>query len=74
MQAKQDTLTQKEYKMIDFSKINKLQEAFELLDRAHELVQEAVGDTNNKHEYAWELLEDTLKEYCTNLIEMQITE
>ena len=60
--------------MINFSKINKLQEAFELLDRAHELVTEAVGDTNNKHEYAWELLEDTLKEYYNNLLEMQITQ
>jgi hypothetical protein len=60
--------------MINFSKINKLQEAFELLDRAHELVTEAVGDTDNKHEYAWELLEDTLKEYYDNLLEMQVTE
>jgi len=33
-----------------------------------------VGDTNNKHEYAWELLEDTLKEYYNNLLEMQITQ
>jgi hypothetical protein len=60
--------------MINFSKINKLQEAFELLDRAHELVTEAVGDTDNRHEYAWEQLEDVLKDYCANLIEMQITE
>jgi hypothetical protein len=52
----------------------KLFEAFDLLDRAHALVQEAVGDTNNKHEYAWELLEDVLKEYYDNLIEMQITD
>jgi hypothetical protein len=60
--------------MIDFSKINKLQEAFELLDRAHEIVTEVVGDTNNRHEYAWEQLEEVLKDYCNNLIEMQITE
>jgi hypothetical protein len=52
----------------------KLFEAFDLLDRAHELVQEAVGDTNNKHEYAWELLEDALKDYYNNLLEMQITD
>jgi hypothetical protein len=52
----------------------KLFEAFDLLDRAHELVQEAVGDTNNKHEYAWEQLEDVLKEYYNNLLEMQITD
>ena len=52
----------------------KLFEAFDLLDNAHALVQEAVGDTNNKHEYAWELLEDELKEYYDNLLEMQVTD
>jgi hypothetical protein len=52
----------------------KLFEAFDLLDRAHELVQEAVGDTDNRHEYAWEQLEDVLKEYYNNLIEMQVTD
>ena len=46
----------------------KLFEAFDLLDRAHELVQEAVGDTDNRHEYAWEQLEDVLKDYYNNLI------
>jgi hypothetical protein len=46
----------------------KLFEAFDLLDRAHELVQEAVGDTDNRHEYAWEQLEDVLKGYYNNLI------
>jgi hypothetical protein len=60
--------------MSNIAKANKLFEAFDLLDRAHELVQEAVGDTNNKHEYAWELLEDVLKEYYDNLLEMQVTE
>jgi hypothetical protein len=60
--------------MINFSKINKLQEAFDLLDRAHALVQDTVGDTNNKHEYAWEQLEDVLKGYYANIIEMQVTE
>ena len=60
--------------MSNIAKANKLQEAFNLLDRAHELVTEAVGDTNNKHNYAWELLEDTLKEYYDNLLEMQVTE
>jgi hypothetical protein len=60
--------------MIDFSKINKLQEAFELLDRAHEIVTDTIGDTDNRHEYAWEQLEDVLKDYYANLIEMQITE
>jgi hypothetical protein len=52
----------------------KLFEAFDLLDRAHALVQEAVGDTNNKHEDAWEQLEEVLKGYYDNLLEMQITE
>ena len=60
--------------MIDFSKINKLQEAFELLDRAHEIVTDTVGDTDNRHEYAWEQLEEVLKDYYSNLIEMQITD
>lgn len=60
--------------MSNIARANKLFEAFDLLDRAHELVQEAVGNTNNKHEYAWELLEDTLKEYYNNLLEMQITQ
>jgi len=60
--------------MSNIAKANKLFEAFDLLDRAHEIVQEAVGDTNNKHEYAWELLEDVLKEYYDNLLEMQVTE
>jgi hypothetical protein len=46
----------------------KLFEAFDLLDRAHELVQEAVGDTDNRHEYAWEQLEEVLKDYYNNLI------
>jgi hypothetical protein len=59
--------------MIDFSKINKLQEAFELLDRAHEIVTDTVGDTDNRHEYAWEQLEEVLKDYYSNLIEMQVT-
>jgi hypothetical protein len=52
----------------------KLFEAFDLLDRAHELVQEAVGDTDNRHEYAWEQLEEVLKDYYNNLLEMQITD
>jgi hypothetical protein len=52
----------------------KLFEAFDLLDRAHELVTEAVGDTNNRHEDAWEQLEEVLKGYYDNLLEMQITE
>jgi hypothetical protein len=59
--------------MINFSKINKLQEAFELLDRAHEIVTEVVGDTDNSYEYAWEQLEDVLKGYYANIIEQQIT-
>jgi len=60
--------------MSNIAKANKLQEAFNLLDRAHELVTEAVGDTDNKHNYAWELLEDVLKDYYNNLLEMQVTE
>jgi len=58
----------------NIAKANKLFEAFDLLDRAHEIVQQTVGDTNNKHNYAWELLEDVLKEYYNNLLEMQVTE
>ena len=58
----------------NIAKANKLQEAFDLLDRAHELVTEAVGDTNNRHEGAWEELEDVLKDYYNNLLEMQVTE
>jgi hypothetical protein len=60
--------------MSNIAKANKLQEAFNLLDRAHELVTEAVGDTDNRHEYAWEMLEDVLKDYYNNLLEMQVTE
>ena len=60
--------------MINFSKINKLQEAFELLDRAHEIVQATAGDTDNSYEYAWEQLEDVLKGYYANIIEQQITD
>jgi hypothetical protein len=60
--------------MINFGKINKLQEAFELLDRAHEIVQATVGDTDNSYEYAWEQLEDVLKGYYSNIIEQQITD
>jgi hypothetical protein len=54
----------------DSTRAVKLFEAFDLLDRAHELVQEAVGDTDNRHEYAWEQLEDVLKDYYNKLIEM----
>ena len=60
--------------MSNIAKANKLFEAFDLLDRAHEIVTEVVGDTNNRHEGAWELLEDVLKDYYNNLLEMQITE
>ena len=58
----------------NIAKANKLQEAFNLLDRAHELVTEAVGDTDNRHEYEWEMLEDVLKDYYNNLLEMQVTD
>jgi hypothetical protein len=57
----------------NIARANKLFEAFDLLDRAHALVQEAVGDTDNTHEYAWEQLEDVLKDYYNNLLEMQVT-
>jgi hypothetical protein len=60
--------------MINFSKINKLQEAFELLDRAHEIVQATVGDTDNSYEHAWEQLEDVLKGYYANIIDEQIAD
>jgi hypothetical protein len=58
----------------NIAKANKIQEAFNLLDKAHELVTEAVGDTDNSYEGAWEQLEDVLKDYYNNLLEMQITE
>lgn len=60
--------------MINFSKINKLQEAFELLDRAHEIVQDTVGGTDNSYEYAWEQLEDVLKGYYASIIDEQIAD
>jgi hypothetical protein len=60
--------------MSNIAKANKLFEAFDLLDRAHELVTEAVGDTDNRHEYEWEMLEDVLKDYYNNLLEMQVTD
>jgi hypothetical protein len=52
----------------------KLFEAFDLLDKAHELVQEAVGDTDDSYKGAWEQLEEVLKGYYDNLLEMQITD
>jgi len=52
----------------------KLFEAFDLLDRAHALVQEAVGNTDDSYEGAWEALEDVLKDYYDNLLEMQVTD
>jgi hypothetical protein len=58
----------------NIARANKLREAFELLDRAHAIVQDTVGDTDNSYESAWEQLEDVLKGYYDNLIEMQITE
>jgi len=58
----------------NYAKANKLFEAFDLLDRAHAIVAEVVGDTDNRHEDAWEQLEDVLKDYYANLIEMQITD
>ena len=58
----------------NIARANKLFEAFDLLDRAHEIVQAAVGDTDNSYEDAWEQLEDVLKDYYANLIEMQITD
>jgi hypothetical protein len=56
------------------AKAVKLFEAFELLDRAHALVQEIVGDTDNRHEGVWEQLEEVLTDYYDNLLEMQITD
>ncbi len=58
----------------NIARANRLFEAFDLLDRAHAIVTEVVGDTNNRHEDAWEQLEDVLKDYYANLIEMQITD
>ena len=58
----------------NIAKANKLFEAFDLLDKAHEIVQQTVGDTDNRHEYVWEQLEDVLKDYYNNLLEMQITD
>jgi hypothetical protein len=58
----------------NIARANKLREAFDLLDRAHAIVQDTVGDTDNSYEGAWEQLEDVLKDYYDNLIEMQITD
>jgi hypothetical protein len=58
----------------NIARANKLQEAFELLDRAHAIVQEAVGNTDDSYEGAWQALEDVLKDYYDNLIEMQVTD
>ena len=58
----------------NIAKANKLFEAFDLLDKAHEIVQQTVGDTDNRHEYVWEQLEDVLKDYYNNLLEMQIAD
>jgi hypothetical protein len=58
----------------NIARANKLREAFELLDRAHAIVQDTVGDTDNSYESAWEQLEEVLKDYYSNLIEMQVTD
>ena len=58
----------------NIARANKLREAFELLDRAHAIVQDTVGDTDNSYESAWEQLEEVLKDYYSNLIEMQTTD
>ena len=58
----------------NIARANKLREAFELLDRAHAIVQEAVGSTDDSYEGAWAELEDVLKGYYDNLIEMQVTD
>jgi len=60
--------------MSNIAKANKLFEAFDLLDRAHEIVTDTMGDTDNSYEYAWEQLEEVLKGYYSNLIEMQVTD
>jgi hypothetical protein len=59
--------------MSNIARANKLQEAFELLDRAHARVQEALGNTDTV-QGAWEQLEDVLKEHYDGLVEMQITD
>jgi hypothetical protein len=62
--------------MSNIAKANKLREAFELIDRANALMQEALGPTDECYEIhcACEDLEDMLKECYNSLIEMQITE
>jgi hypothetical protein len=62
--------------MSNIAKANKLREAFELIDRANAIMQEALGagEESYKIHCACEDLEDMLKECYDNLIEMQITE
>jgi hypothetical protein len=59
--------------MSNIARANKLLEAFELLDRAHALVQEALGNTDTV-QGEWETLEDVLKQHYDGLVEMQITD
>ena len=62
--------------MSNIAKANKLREAFELIDRANALMQEALGagEESYKIHCACEDLEVMLKECYDNLIEMQVTE
>ena len=62
--------------MSNIAKANKLREAFELIDRANAIMQEALGagEESYKIHCACEDLEDMLKACYDNLIEMQITE
>ena len=62
--------------MSNISKAQKLQEAIALLMDADNCMQTALGDTEDCYELhnALEDIQDTLKEYYDNLLEMQITD
>ena len=62
--------------MSNISKAQKLQEAIALLMDADNCMQTALGDTEDCYELhnALEDIQDTLKEYYDNLLEMQVTE
>jgi len=62
--------------MSNISRVHKLQEAIALLMDADNCMQVALGATDECYELhnALEDIQDTLKEYAEQLVEMQITD
>jgi hypothetical protein len=62
--------------MSNISKANKLQEAIALLMDADNCMQTALGDTEDCYELhnALEDIQDTLRGFAEQLVEMQITD